>query len=189
MSDPDAVELPWWPEDRPGSLGLDKIAAAAIELIDEGGESHLTMRRLAERLDASPMAIYWYVDDRTELLAVVRDAAMAPVVEAIARAHDVSGWADRLRVVARALRTEFVERHPNLLATVATDRFMPGPNLVTLMDRALRSLIDDGLSESDAAWSLRMVADIALHTPLVAGYDNLVDAVGQGISGAPRWWP
>ena len=151
--------LPWWPQERRGSLELDKIAAAAIDLIDEGGESYLTMRRLAERLDTAPMTIYWYVPNRDQLLALVRDHAMGPLLVAV---HGTNGWRETLASLAWAMRRELVDAHPNLVSIVSGPTELPGPNALALIDRVLGALLSSGFEPADAAWAFQLTQNAAL---------------------------
>ena len=52
-------------------LDRHRIAATAMEMIDEVGVEKLTMRALAARLDVSAMALYHHVEDKDELLRLV----------------------------------------------------------------------------------------------------------------------
>jgi AcrR family transcriptional regulator len=173
---------PGWPEDRGGSLELDTIAAAAIELIDEGGPTQLTMRRLADRLDTAPMTIYWYVANRAELLAVVRDAAMAPVLD---RLDDGAGWQAALRSLALALHEEVITAHPNLAPIVATGEHAPGPNVLRMIDRVLATLMADGFTTVDATWAFQVVANAALTFRSEVSVTGLESLVEQGVEGFP----
>ncbi len=42
-------------------LSLELIVAAAVELLDSNGIDGLSMRRLADRLGAGAMSLYWHV--------------------------------------------------------------------------------------------------------------------------------
>ena len=183
-SEVDAAEvaptLPWWPEPRGGALDLDEIARVATDLIDEGGVAHLTMRRLAEALDVAPMGLYWYVANRDELLTVVRDAAFAAVLDALVTD---AGWNATLRSVALALRSEVVVGHPNLLPVVASSEYLPGPNVLTMIDRVLGVLRAEGFSSYDATWAFQMISSLALDRPADAG--DLEMLVGEGLESFP----
>ncbi|BBZ27311.1 hypothetical protein MMAD_16060 [Mycolicibacterium madagascariense] len=67
---PSAVRAPL---DRP------RIAATAMEMIDEVGVEKLTMRAVAARLDVSAMALYHHVEDKDELLRLVGDDVLGHV--------------------------------------------------------------------------------------------------------------
>lgn len=73
-------------ERRADALSKDRIVAAAISILDTEGESALTFRALASRLETGSGAIYWHIADKTALLAAAADhiiaRAMAGVVGA-----------------------------------------------------------------------------------------------------------
>ena len=54
---------------RADALSRERIVQAAIEMLDAGGETALTVRALAARLATGSGALYWHVDDRNGLLA------------------------------------------------------------------------------------------------------------------------
>ena len=56
---------------RPRSLQPDRLAAAAVAVIDRAGLAGLTMRSAAQELGMSTMALYRYVADRDELELLV----------------------------------------------------------------------------------------------------------------------
>src|ERR1700744_5823918 len=66
---------------REESLSRDRIIEAAIELLDSSGEGGLTFRALAERLATGSGAIYWHIDNKSELLAAACDAIVARTME------------------------------------------------------------------------------------------------------------
>ncbi|HEY0255414.1 MAG TPA: TetR family transcriptional regulator, partial [Kofleriaceae bacterium] len=71
------------PERREDALSRDRIVDAAIELLDEAGETGLTFRALAARLATGPGAIYWHVADKTALLVAACDAIVARTMTAV----------------------------------------------------------------------------------------------------------
>jgi AcrR family transcriptional regulator len=62
-------------QSRTAELTTDRIAAAALKVVDEGGVSAFTMRAVAEALGVTPMALYHHVADKAALAALVIDAA------------------------------------------------------------------------------------------------------------------
>lgn len=54
--------------------------AAAVELLDAGGEGALTFRALAGRLETGSGAIHWHVADKAQLLAASAEHVMSGVV-------------------------------------------------------------------------------------------------------------
>lgn len=61
---------------RPKSLSPQAIAAAALTIIDRDGLAALSMRAVATELRLTTMALYRYVDDRTELERLVVDLVL-----------------------------------------------------------------------------------------------------------------
>lgn len=107
------------PRGRPAQgngLVRDDILAAALQLLDEGGGSGLTMRALATRLGVTPMGIYHHVKDRMGLLRALSDRVYAEVLEC------GGGQLDQ-RSEIEAILTRYhqtVRRHPQLTLAIFT---------------------------------------------------------------------
>lgn len=67
-------------ERREDALSRERIVDAAVELLDDEGEEGLTFRALATRLATGPGAIYWHIENKTELLVAATDAVVARVL-------------------------------------------------------------------------------------------------------------
>jgi AcrR family transcriptional regulator len=67
------------PERREEPLSRGRIVRAAVELLDDSGESGLTFRALAERLATGSGAIYWHISGKDELLGAATEAVTAGV--------------------------------------------------------------------------------------------------------------
>ena len=74
------------PSRREDSLSRERIADAAIALLDAGGEDALTFRALSGRLGTGAGAIYWHVADKSDLLTAACDAVVVRTLGACARA-------------------------------------------------------------------------------------------------------
>jgi AcrR family transcriptional regulator len=68
------------PERREEPLSRERIVQAAVELLDNSGESGLTFRALTERLATGPGAIYWHVSGKGELLGAATEAVIAGAI-------------------------------------------------------------------------------------------------------------
>src|ERR1700685_1109401 len=117
MGIPDYVELAWHGDDarRPGprrSLELHAIAAAGVELADQGGLGRVSMRAVGARLGMTSMGLYRYVRSKDELLALMVDEALGPPDFP---AYGPAGWRDRLSAWAYAARSRLAA-HPLGLA-------------------------------------------------------------------------
>lgn len=124
------------------TLTHDQIAKAAVELADAEGLGAVSMRRLADRLGVSPMALYRYVTSKDELFELMLDAAYADITLPQGPSAD---W----RVVARSYAQQarvVTLRHPWLIRVSAE---LPGaltPNLLALTEQALTAV--EGLLEN-----------------------------------------
>ncbi|OXC72789.1 TetR/AcrR family transcriptional regulator [Caballeronia sordidicola] len=67
---------------REESLSRDRIIEASIALLDGSGERGLTFRALSERLATGPGAIYWHIDNKSDLLIAACDAIIASAMNA-----------------------------------------------------------------------------------------------------------
>src|SRR5258706_8452785 len=89
-----------------------QILDAARELFAELGYDAVTMRKIAERIEYSPTAIYFHFKDKEALLRELCDtdfAALAHEFQKIARIADPM---DRLRAIGRAY-VAFAVGYPN----------------------------------------------------------------------------
>ncbi|MEI9991847.1 MAG: TetR family transcriptional regulator [Rhizomicrobium sp.] len=93
---------------REESLSRDRIIDAAIALLDSSGEDGLTFRTLSERLATGPGAIYWHVENKSDLLIAACDAVVARTLET-----RVAGATPKaaVRALARGL-FDAIDAHP-----------------------------------------------------------------------------
>ncbi len=95
-------------ERREDALSRERIADAAIALLDAEGENGLTFRALATRLATGPGAIYWHIANKSELLVAASDAV---VVRALGRVVASATPHEAIRSVAVRL-FEAIDAHP-----------------------------------------------------------------------------
>ncbi|MEV5510962.1 TetR/AcrR family transcriptional regulator [Streptomyces orinoci] len=140
--------LLWGPHAAPArgprrTLDLDRIARAGIELADAEGLAALSMQRLAERLGVTKMALYRYVPGKTELVALLVDAAIGPYPPE-AGGEDwrtaLEDWAVRLLAVFR--------RHPWALGATVGPR-LPGPAELSWLEAVVAALDGTGLGGAE----------------------------------------
>ena len=115
------------------AVDLDAAINTAREMISIDGESALSMRRLADLLGISPMAIYRHVADRDELIDLVMDRALG---ECIPPPHPDSPWQEQLMAYFEAFWT-LMTVEPGLGA-IAITRPLQGPNMGRITDDLLR---------------------------------------------------
>lgn len=95
-------------ERRTDALSRERIVAAAIDILDAGGEGALTVRALAARLATGSGAIYWHVADKNELLAAAADEVIARVITAVA---DGTEPREAIRAIALGV-FDAIDLHP-----------------------------------------------------------------------------
>lgn len=97
------------------------VLAGAVALADEIGVEPLTIRRLAERLEVKPMAIYHHVASKEEILDGMVDLVFAEIALPPAGV----GWKEAVRVRAASARDVLV-RH-RWAVPLLESRAHPGP--------------------------------------------------------------
>ena len=155
-------------------LSRERVIAAGVELVDEGGAEALTMRAVAQRLGSGVMSLYRHVSGREELLDLVV-AAMAADVRRTALLGD---WRQDLAALARDVRAGLLRR-PHL-TVLLTSRAGRGGAEVSMLERTLGILRDAGFSPEEAVRANHALGNY------VAGA-ALWEAVGMaGTTGAER---
>ena len=125
-------------------LDRDRIVARALEIVDAEGVAALSLRRLADDLGVTPMALYWHVADKADLLELVGHR----VLEEIAIPERAGAWTDQLRDIHRAMFTSFL-RHRNA-AEVVAGRARFGPDGLAAFERILAILLEAGFTPEAA---------------------------------------
>lgn len=93
-------------------LSRERVLRAAIAIADEGGIESLTMRRLAEKLGAAPMSLYYHVANQEALLDGVADLILGEIIDVTSKIEVTSrDWKSALRQRILAAR-EILLRHP-----------------------------------------------------------------------------
>lgn len=145
QGEPKPVDLVWArPERRAHSqkpaLTREQIVRATIEIADADGAQAISMRRIAAKLGAGTMSLYWHVSSKQDLLDLALDAIFGEV----AKPEQFSGdWRTDLRTFAFQLRAT-LRRHP-WLVSVIFGRPPLGPNALRNLEIALSALDQLGL--------------------------------------------
>lgn len=147
MATPTVLEMLWGTDRRPTrgpkpTLTRSAIVTAAVELADAEGLAAVSMQRLADRLGYTKMSLYRHLPGKTELTALMTEAALAGLPE-----PDASGtprWRAGLRSWA-LLSFERYRRHPWVMELLAGTRPM-GPHELGWTEAALEVMADIGLT-------------------------------------------
>lgn len=146
-----SMTLLWGTGEPPGrgpkpGLTVDGITAAAIEVADAEGLSALSMRRVADQLGKSPMALYTYVPGKAELLDLMLDRVLAE----LPTEHPTEGGWRAAAEVAAHTSWAFYQRHPWVLQ-VSGARAALGPHEFDFYESQVRLFDGLGLSGVEVA--------------------------------------
>jgi AcrR family transcriptional regulator len=150
----DLIWLRPGPGDRPGRLTREKISAAALSIADTEGFEAVSMRRIAARLGASTMSLYYYLHTKADLIALMDDALMAEVL--VPKGQLPRGWREAISVIARRTRDVFAH-HP--WAILSMQGAPPGPNAMRHFEQSLEALEEAPLSLKGKLALLQLVDD------------------------------
>jgi AcrR family transcriptional regulator len=153
MAAPTALDLLWGTSERPRrgprpSLSLERIVTEAISLADAEGLANLSMQHLAERLGCAKMALYRYLPGKSELVALMVDAALGdppePPAEPTRTGLGEHSWRAVLRLWATTIFARY-RLHPWAIDATAGAR-PTGPHEMAWMETALAALAGTGLT-------------------------------------------
>ena len=150
---------PWWRrrgepsrgERRP--LTRDAIVDAALVLLEREGIDGLSMRKLAQELDAGAASLYWHVGDKEELLSLLLDRIVG---EQKIPDPDPEHWQDQVREMAREARELFRSHRDS--ARLSMGRIPTGPNSLPVMERTLAVLAAAALPPRVIAYAADLFA-------------------------------
>jgi AcrR family transcriptional regulator len=89
-----------------------RILDAARELFAELGYEAVTMRRIAQRIEYSPTAIYLHFRDKKAVMDALCDADFSKLAQRFRKIAQVADPIERLREAGRAY-ADFALKHPN----------------------------------------------------------------------------
>nr|WP_145488669.1 MULTISPECIES: TetR family transcriptional regulator [Streptomyces] len=129
-------------------LTKERIVDAGMAVFAEVGYHNLSMRQVADRLDAHAGSLYYHVRGKEELLALMADRvcrrAYDAGTDALAALPSAATWQDRVEAQATALRAE-IREHPGGAQLLAESPGMLSTGAFALMERLLRTLLDGGV--------------------------------------------
>jgi AcrR family transcriptional regulator len=129
-------------------LTKERIVDAGMAVFAEVGYQNLSMRQVADRLDAHAGSLYYHVRGKDELLALMADRVCRRAhdagTEALSALPPDATWQDRIEAQAAALRLE-IKQHPGGAQLLAESPGVLSTGGLALMERLLRTLLDAGL--------------------------------------------
>ncbi|MHA7987135.1 TetR/AcrR family transcriptional regulator C-terminal domain-containing protein [Rathayibacter sp. CAU 1779] len=180
---PHAVALSWGVAERPQrgpkrELSIERIVEAAIEIADAEGLGALSMAKVASALGFTTMSLYRYVTSKDDLLLLMQDAAAA--VELPEPPED--DWRTGLKQWTLA-NVEALRRHPWYSQIPVTGTPIT-PNVMRLIDTALRALRPAHLSDHEKMACVLLVASYARAVGSLQAEIDDTGAPSEEVSGA-----
>jgi AcrR family transcriptional regulator len=136
-------------------VGSDRLSRAtvaehALKLADSEGLGSVTIRRLAQELGVTPMALYWHFKNKDELYLGMVDHALARVK---ATREKSDPWLHQLRSMVEALIATMRE-HPSLTELLQQEVDMhDSTSLARATSDALELLTRGGYGLEDGYWA------------------------------------
>lgn len=143
------------------------VVEGALALADAEGLRAVTIRRLAERLGVTPMALYWHFRSKDELL----DGMAARIFEAVDPAVDASApWPAQLRTLLASMLAA-LRAHPAAAILLST-RTVSSEGSLRATEAALAILGRAGFAPAEATQIARHALGAVVN--LVAGEPGVV---------------
>ncbi|MEV5542492.1 TetR/AcrR family transcriptional regulator [Saccharopolyspora shandongensis] len=164
-----------------GELDRAAIVRSAIRIADAEGLSAVSMRAVAASNGVAAMALYRHVSGKDELVRAMVDAVVA---ESRSPDRDSGDWRAVLEHQARQEWTLY-QRHPWVLAVLASTRPPLGSSVLAMVDRSMTALA--GHFDADTSLSVYLLV-----SGYVQGMALLLTAEEEarrdsGV-GYKRWW-
>ncbi|HEY2665106.1 MAG TPA: TetR/AcrR family transcriptional regulator C-terminal domain-containing protein [Candidatus Binataceae bacterium] len=154
---------------RKSQLSREKIAVVALAIADKEGFQAVSMRRVARELKVGTMSLYYYVNTKDDLIAVMDDALMA---EALLPSLP-KDWRRAMVDIAKRTHSVFI-RHPWALAAMLSAP--PGFNAMRHMEQCLEALAGTPMTKKQKITLLATVDDFVFgHALREAATDATID--------------
>lgn len=132
------------------------IVDKALEIVDREGLHAVTIRRIAQEFGVTPMALYWHVPNKDELLNAVGDSFFTGMKPP----EPVGSWSQQLRAVVEML-VERLTAHPGA-ADLAMPRILSAPEGRDVSEFTVGLLRDAGFGVTQSADLARMGLQTAI---------------------------
>jgi AcrR family transcriptional regulator len=160
MKQPSAAEhLPT--TGRPG-LTREALVARAIEIGTAEGLDAVSLRRLAQELGVTPMALYRHVHDKQDLINAMTEAVLEGIDATVVFRPEMA-WTDRMRLAVDNYKEQLDARPLALPLSIAYTGDGP-PSFWRLLEHLLAILLDAGFARRQAIVLIRITSN------LLAGY-------------------
>lgn len=147
-----------------GRRGLTReaVVARAIEIGTAEGLEAVSLRRLAQELGVTPMALYRHVRDKQDLVNAMTEIVLDGI-DATAGFRPGMHWTERIRLAIDNYKEQIDERPLALPLSIAYTGEGP-PAFWKVLEDLLAILLDAGFGRREAIVLIRMISN------LLAGY-------------------
>ncbi len=141
-------------------LSGDRIASAALDLVDGGGG--FTIPELARRLKVSPSSLYNHVSGREQIIELLREKAMSEV-----ELPELTGpWIDVVAAIMRSYRRSYA-RYPRLIPLL-TAHPVASEQAITMYNALALTLTEAGFGADDTLRIITLIDSFVLGSALDA---------------------
>lgn len=142
---------------KPSRLTRERIVEAGLGVVDREGSDAISMRRLADALGVTPMALYNHVSSKRDLLRAVAEHVLGKV--RFAGGH--RDWRKQIEYCFRAFRAVCL-RHPGMARLLEEADVAPAAAFRP-MEITLRALGKAGFDNRDALRAYFTLVSFTLH--------------------------
>ena len=146
---------------RPG-LTREAVVARALEIGTAEGLEAVSLRRLAQELGVTPMALYHHVRDKQDLINAMTEVVLEGIDATVGFRPEMT-WTERMRLAIENYKEQIDARPLFLPLSIAYTGEGPPAFWKTLED-LLAILLDAGFARREAIVLIRMISG------LLAGY-------------------
>lgn len=132
-------------------MSRETVVDGALALTDAEGLEGLTIRRLAQHLGVTPMALYWHFKNKDELLDGVADRLWSLIDTEV---DESSPWPERLRTLMNSM-VEVLRAHPPAASLMVTTQPADAEHCFDIMEAAFAIFAEAGFSPGQSAALVR----------------------------------
>jgi TetR/AcrR family transcriptional regulator, tetracycline repressor protein len=147
---------------RPG-LTRQVVVARALEIGTAEGLEAVSLRRLAQDLGVTPMALYRHVRDKQDLINAMTESVLEGMDATVGLRPDMT-WTERLRLAINNYKEQTDARPLALPLSIAYSGEQGPPSFWKMLDDLLAILLEAGFGRREAIVQIRMTSI------LLAGY-------------------
>lgn len=157
-------------------LTRDALVARAIQIGTAEGLEAVSLRRLAQELGVTPMALYRHVRDKQDLVNAMTEAVLDGIDATVGVRPDLA-WTERMRLAINNYKQQMDARPLALPLSIAYTGEGP-PSFWKVLEDLLAILLDAGFGRREAIVLIRLMSN------LLAGYLLLFQQ--EGSADAPQ---